>query len=313
MSKILFLNETDRNASYKTEYRYKTAKQVKAAKPKRDEAGFIIPYAMFRPIREPGLICELLGDTPVRRSADLKMNLDYLMKEAYEHAIEQIMCSVRLQEIRCQMQFNAEDRAWEHYTRLREKGQYAVMPSVTVEERRRVILAAITWKYDWIQKHKKWCFQFADAVITREKNGGTESQSQFIEKFIQSADSLPEANRRLLDRLYEAAWEIIQIYRYDADPCHVPAPWYPHYYRKEDLTVEVVSEGAEPKTVTAMVYIMENDFGEREPNSYYYRVLYEGYKAFHFPMHVLEGTLKKCIGKEAAARMIKEVQHNVSE
>ena len=83
MSKILFLNETDRNASYKTEYRYKTAKPVKAAKPKRDEAGFIIPYAMFRPIREPGLICELLGDTPVRRSADLKMNLDYLMKKAY--------------------------------------------------------------------------------------------------------------------------------------------------------------------------------------------------------------------------------------
>lgn len=126
MDKILFLNETDRNASYKTEYRYKIAKPVKAAKPKRDEAGFIIPYAMFRPIREPGLICELLGDTPVRRSADLKMNLDYLMKEAYEHAIEQIMCGVRLQEVRCQMQFNAEDRAWEHYTRLREKGQYSL-------------------------------------------------------------------------------------------------------------------------------------------------------------------------------------------
>ena len=79
----------------------KTAKPVKAAKPKRDEAGFIIPYAMFRPIRGPGLICELLGNTPVRRSADLKMNLDYLMREAYEHAIEQIMCGVRLQEVRC--------------------------------------------------------------------------------------------------------------------------------------------------------------------------------------------------------------------
>ena len=88
---------------------------------------------------------------------------------------------------------------------------------------------------------------------------------------------------------------------------------YPHYYRKEDLTVEVVSEGAEPKTVTAMVYIMENDFGERAPSSYYYRVLYDGYKDLHFPMHVLEGALKKCIGKEAAARMIKEVRHNASE
>ena len=102
------------------------------------------------------------------------------------------------------------------------------MPSVTVEERRRDILGAITWKYDWIQKHKKWCFQFADAVITREKNGGTESwsQSKYIEKFIQVADSLPEANRRLLDQLYETAWNVLQGYRYDAEPRHVPAPWY---------------------------------------------------------------------------------------
>lgn len=87
---------------------------------------------------------------------------------------------------------------------------------------------------------------------------------------------------------------------------------YPHYYRKEDLMVEVVSEGAEPKTVTAMVYIMNDGYGHGGPSLYYYRVLYEGYKAFHFPMHVLEGALKRCIDKEAAARMIKEVQHNVS-
>lgn len=82
---------------------------------------------------------------------------------------------------------------------------------------------------------------------------------------------------------------------------------FPHYYRKEELEVEVVSEGAEPRTVTAMVYIMETDFGQRGPNSYYYRVLHDGYKAFHFPMHVLEGALKECVGKEAAARMIEEV------
>jgi len=88
---------------------------------------------------------------------------------------------------------------------------------------------------------------------------------------------------------------------------------YPHYYRKEDLTVEVISEGAEPKTVTAMVYIMENDFGHTCPAINYYGVLHDSYRALHFPMHVLEGALKKCIGKEAAARMIKEVQHNVSE
>lgn len=238
MNKILFLNETDRNAPYKTEYRYKTAKPVKETKPKLDNEGFITPYAMFRPIRESGLLCELMGDNPVRRSVDLKMNLDFLMKETYEHAIERIMCSVRLQEIRCRMRFNKEDRAWEHYTRLREKGQYAVMPSVTVEERRRVILGAITWKYDWIQQNKKRCFQFAEAVIEREKNGGAESlsQSHFMEKFIQYADSLPEANRRLLDRLYEAAWTVLQVYRYDADPSHVPAPWYDK--KEEDHAAE---------------------------------------------------------------------------
>lgn len=82
---------------------------------------------------------------------------------------------------------------------------------------------------------------------------------------------------------------------------------FPRYYRKEELEVEVVREGAEPKTVTAMVYIMENDFGHRAPMPSYYKVLHDGYKAFHFPMHVLEGALKECVGKEAAARMIKEV------
>ena len=64
MEKILFLNEKDRNVGLNLkhgDYRYKTAKPVTVAKPKRDEAGFTIPYAMFRPIREPGLLCELLG------------------------------------------------------------------------------------------------------------------------------------------------------------------------------------------------------------------------------------------------------------
>ena len=77
MDKILFLNEKDRNTGLSLEhsdYRYKTAKPVAATKPKHDEVGFTIPYAMFRPIREPGLLCELLGDNPVRRTADLKMN-----------------------------------------------------------------------------------------------------------------------------------------------------------------------------------------------------------------------------------------------
>ena len=139
MDKILFLNEKDRNTGLSLEhsdYRYKTAKPVAATKPKHDEVGFTIPYAMFRPIREPGLLCELLGDNPVRRCADLKMNLDFLMKEAYEHMIEQMMCSTRLNEIRCQMNMCKEDRAMEHYARMTEKGVSVDAPKVTTQEQR---------------------------------------------------------------------------------------------------------------------------------------------------------------------------------
>ena len=70
---------------------------------------------------------------------------------------------------------------------------------------------------------------------------------------------------------------------------------YPNYYRKEDLNIELLREEAEPEMVTAMVYIMENDFGRRSPSRYYYKVLHDGYKAFHFPMHILEGALKMAI------------------
>ena len=84
---------------------------------------------------------------------------------------------------------------------------------------------------------------------------------------------------------------------------------FPNYYRKEKLEVEVVRENAEPLTVTAMVYIMEHDYGQKMPTPYYYRVLHEGYKAFHFPMHILEGALKKCTNnKKLAEKMIQEVQ-----
>lgn len=94
MDKILFLNEKDRNTGLSLEhsdYRYKTAKPVAATKPKHDEVGFTIPYAMFRPIREPGLLCELLGDNPVRRTADLKMNFDFLVKDLYENEISRLI------------------------------------------------------------------------------------------------------------------------------------------------------------------------------------------------------------------------------
>ena len=214
MDKILFLNEKDRNTGLSLEhsdYRYKTTKPVAATKPKHDEVGFTIPYAMFRPIREPGLLCELLGDNPVRRTADLKMNFDFLVKDLYENEISRLMYVVRLEELRCRLIFSSEDRAWERYTRLREKGQQAAMPKVTSDESRKTLLKAITWKYDWIQQHKIQCFRFAEAVYARQMKDET-SQSRFIEAFIQYAANLPEPNRRLLDEMYELAWYDIQLY-----------------------------------------------------------------------------------------------------
>ena len=85
MKKYLFLNAEDRRPAEESDYRYKKSKPVAAVKTKRDEEGFFIPWAMFRPIGEKGLLCELFGTSPIRRAADLRMNRDLLMKEAYEH------------------------------------------------------------------------------------------------------------------------------------------------------------------------------------------------------------------------------------
>ena len=119
---------------------------------------------MFRPVWEVGLLSELRGDTPIRRYLDLRMNLDLLMKESYEHMIELLMCDVRQKEVCCQLRFAKEDREWDRYIRLSEEGRQISMPQVTPEEHRRLILNAITWKYDWIQQNKKQCYQFAEAV-----------------------------------------------------------------------------------------------------------------------------------------------------
>ena len=242
MDKILFLSEKDRNSKNRnaqdrnigcapehSDYRYHNVKPVEITGfNQRDGDGFIKPCVMFRPIREVGLLSELRGDTPIRRYLDLRMNLNLLMKESYEHMIEQLMCNVRQKEVHCQLHFAKEDREWERYTRLAEKGLQITMPQVTLEERRRMILNAITWKYDWIQQNKKQCFQFAEAVIEGQREGGSKdlNQSHFMEQFIKYAAGLPEPNRNLLDAMYEAAWHIIQIYRYGADPDRVPEPWY---------------------------------------------------------------------------------------
>ena len=57
---------------------------------------------------------------------------------------------------------------------------------------------------------------------------------------------------------------------------------WPYLYRKE--TVKIKLNG---KTVNAMVYIMNEGKPLGQPSSYYYSVIYEGYKAAGFDVDIL--------------------------
>lgn len=223
MEKNLFLSEEDRHPSSNSCYHYIKSESVTAVKPKRDDEGFFIPWAMFRPLGEKGLLCELFGADPIHRAADLCMNSDLLMKEVYEHEVERMLCRIRLTELHMQQIICKEDRAMELY----RQGKLQHEPKITPDEKRKMVLDAVTWKYDCVQNYKKICFQFADAVIRASIQGeGVRNQSNFIEQFIRKANELPEANRLLLDMLYEIAWRTIYVFKYGAELQDVPAPWY---------------------------------------------------------------------------------------
>jgi len=82
---------------------------------------------------------------------------------------------------------------------------------------------------------------------------------------------------------------------------------FPTYYYKKDLPVEVFPlDGEEPKTLTAMVYIMADGRRLAEPYPSYYKVLKDGYKDFHFPIHILEQALADSIGRKAAIERLGE-------
>ena len=67
---------------------------------------------------------------------------------------------------------------------------------------------------------------------------------------------------------------------------------FPSFYYKKELPVEVFPmEGGEPIQLEAMVYIM-SEYPKRLPSESYYEVLKAGYEAFHFPLHVLEASMK---------------------
>ena len=244
MKKPLFLRATDREQSKRrTQYRYKTTEHVQNRKHKRDEDGFFVPLAMFRPYNGSGLLCEVLGTTSARRMADLRVQQDYLMKEAYEHEIEMLMCQMRLHELAFHRHFCTEDRAEERYARKMEASEKAdaevEAPEMTAQDTRQVILSAVTWRYDWIQRYKKSCFQFAEAVIDckvlsvekrevslKRRGVSLAEQEQFMEAFIKDAALMPEPNRKLVDFMYEVAWHILFEYRYGYPQDKVPAPWY---------------------------------------------------------------------------------------
>ena len=242
MKKPLFLRAADRERSKRrAQYRYKTTEHVQNRKHKRDMDGFFIPFAMFRPYNGSGLLCEVLGLTPARRMADLRVLQDYLMKEAYEHEIEMLMCQMRLHEFAFHRHFCAEDRAEERYARKMDGAENAdaEAPEMTAPDTRQVILNAVTWRYDWIQRYKKPCFQFAEAVIDckvlsadkrdvalKRRGVSVAEQEQLMEDFIREAAAMPEPNRKLVDFMYEVAWHILFEYRYGYPQDKVPTPWY---------------------------------------------------------------------------------------
>ena len=81
---------------------------------------------------------------------------------------------------------------------------------------------------------------------------------------------------------------------------------YPSFYYKKDVEVEVFPmAGGDPVRMTAMVYIMDEKRICSAPSPMYYKVLKDGYDAFHFPKHVLTQALKDSIGG-AAARLFLE-------
>lgn len=240
MEKTLFLKAADRkSAGHRTNYRYKATQHVQNRRQIRDEDGFFLPFAMFRPYSGSGLLCEMLGATPVRRIADLRAQQEYLLKEAYEHEIELLMCRMRLYEFAFHRKFCTEDRDEERYETSLNNGADTEAPELTAQSTRRVILNAVTWRYDWIQQYKKPCFQFAEAVIDckmlpedkrdvlLKRRGVTlAEQQERMEDFIQEAATMPEPNRKLVDFMYEVAWSLIFEYRYGYPQSKVPAPWY---------------------------------------------------------------------------------------
>lgn len=107
---------------------------------------------------------------------------------------------------------------------------------------------------------------------------------QLLFKLHATIEENPKKNTPVL------VWEISQ-----EDEKHLDRyEGYPTYYYKKELPVTVFPiEGGEPIDLIAMAYIMTEGHELREPMQSYYEVLEQGYREFHFPMHILEHALRE--------------------
>ena len=64
-------------------------------------------------------------------------------------------------------------------------------------------------------------------------------------------------------------------------------------------------DGGESVKLTAMVYIMDEKRVCEMTSPFYYKVLRDGYEAFHFPMDTLERALSDSVGDNEAKRFLK--------
>ncbi|BEI60383.1 hypothetical protein Blut17040_14120 [Blautia luti] len=232
-----FLNAKDRATERKNShsvldtdrYHYMTAPHVQTSKRKRDRDGFFTPYEMFHPYSGTGLLCAIFGETPARKTSDLRGTQDMLAKEAYEHEIELFMCQAKSYELQFYKRFCAEDRAEECYAKAVAAGKHPDAPKLTAEDTRQTILDAVTWRFDWIQQNKRKCYRFAEILIDAKEHRlvtDREEEENFVDLFVRNAALMPEPNRKLIDCMYEAAWYSIYMFKYGLDRQKVPAPWY---------------------------------------------------------------------------------------
>lgn len=170
-------------------------------------------------------VCDF-GETPARKTSDLRVTQDMLAKEAYEHEIELLMCQAKAYELQFHKRFCAEDRAEECYAKAVAAGKHPDAPKLTAEDTRQTILDAVTWRFDWIQQNKRKCYRFAEILIDAKEHHlvtDREEKENFVDLFVRNAALMPEPNRKLIDCMYEAAWYSIYMFKYGLDGQKVPA------------------------------------------------------------------------------------------